>query len=429
MNFREVLPATVGALQSWPQLHLTILRDTTGRVRVLVEVGAGASQPSDADVAAIEASLHAKVGEWVGANTPVWAPRSRESASMGRLLSLIHAKRRQVAGNPNLWILERHTARHAWTGEVAYDPPWPIQDVDGGKEPAILTFFSHKGGTGRTTALAACALQMARRGHSVLVIDLDLEAPGLGTLFGDAGLREGVVDLLMMEQPSDLEVRALTVHLTDDSLIGSGAPIRLLHAGQIDADYMEMLARLDTHGASDRSGLTLRLQALFKAISQAYPSLDYLLVDARAGFHDLGGLMLTSLCHGAIVVGTANEQSWLGLQVVARLLNASPSADPIPLIVLHGMAPLPGDRDEAIEISAFRDRLYDELCTSYYSEPVPAPADQDTPHDAIPIPWMAGLRAQGGQLSPRMIAILTGSEFTPLVDRVVRTFPPARGLP
>ena len=59
----------------------------------------------------------------------------------------------------------------------------------------IITFYSYKGGTGRSMALAnvACLLARGVRGHSgqsatpdqrVLVIDWDLEAPGLHRYFG-----------------------------------------------------------------------------------------------------------------------------------------------------------------------------------------------------------------------------------------------------
>ena len=46
--------------------------------------------------------------------------------------------------------------------------------------PAVVVFASQKGGVGRSTALAVAAIEFAHRGKSILAIDLDLEAPGLG---------------------------------------------------------------------------------------------------------------------------------------------------------------------------------------------------------------------------------------------------------
>ena len=43
----------------------------------------------------------------------------------------------------------------------------------------IATFYSYKGGVGRTMAMANVAVLLAQRGLRVLAVDWDLEAPGL----------------------------------------------------------------------------------------------------------------------------------------------------------------------------------------------------------------------------------------------------------
>src|SRR5580692_2074227 len=68
----------------------------------------------------------------------------------------------------------------------------------------IYTFYSFKGGVGRTMALANVAALLTKWGYSVLVVDWDLEAPGLERFFGsvrpDIGnvraTRPGIVDLM-----------------------------------------------------------------------------------------------------------------------------------------------------------------------------------------------------------------------------------------
>ena len=47
----------------------------------------------------------------------------------------------------------------------------------------IVTFYSFKGGTGRTMALANVAWILASNGLKVLVVDWDLDSPGLHRYF------------------------------------------------------------------------------------------------------------------------------------------------------------------------------------------------------------------------------------------------------
>src|SRR5690349_2309674 len=67
----------------------------------------------------------------------------------------------------------------------------------------IFTFYSFKGGVGRSMAVAGIANLLARQGLRVLAIDFDLEAPGLERYFFDATesrrVREGqgLIDLLL----------------------------------------------------------------------------------------------------------------------------------------------------------------------------------------------------------------------------------------
>lgn len=426
LTFRQVLPAVVAVLGRWTGLEFTVLRDVTGKVRLLVEC-ADPKRPTEQEVTDLHGALAVDVGDWLGAATPVWAPKKKEAVAVARLLGTIRTNRRALPGHPGIFVLERHAGREAWTGVVTHDPPWSQASVDAGTKPPILTFFSHKGGVGRTTALVATGLALARVGRKVLLVDLDLEAPGLGSILPGAPGKEGGLDLLVGAPATAADLQAYATSVTDPLLIGSGATLRVLHAGEVDADYIEMLARLDQSAGLDRPGVSARLGALFAAIVEAWPDLDYILVDARAGFHDLGGIMLASLSHGAVVVGTASEQSWLGLRVVARLL-ANPfrarGEEPVPLVAVHGMAPEVGARGREAELAAFRATLHDCLSEEYYpARDLPPPEERGRPHDALPLPWSAALRGRGGPLDEDTVKILQGQEFTALVGRVTTIFP------
>src|SRR5271170_367544 len=65
-------------------------------------------------------------------------------------------------------------------------PPIPLESPmadDTIIEGKIVTFYSYKGGTGRTMALANVAWILASSGLKVLVVDWDLESPGLHRYF------------------------------------------------------------------------------------------------------------------------------------------------------------------------------------------------------------------------------------------------------
>src|ERR1700759_482162 len=79
-----------------------------------------------------------------------------------------------------------------------------MPDGSGGQSRAagrIVTFYSFKGGTGRTMALANVAWILAANGKRVLVADWDLESPGLNRFlppFMDPEIsnQPGVVDFI-----------------------------------------------------------------------------------------------------------------------------------------------------------------------------------------------------------------------------------------
>ena len=50
-------------------------------------------------------------------------------------------------------------------------------------EGQVITFYSYKGGTGRTMAMANVAWIIASNGKRVLAVDWDLESPGLHKFF------------------------------------------------------------------------------------------------------------------------------------------------------------------------------------------------------------------------------------------------------
>jgi MinD-like ATPase involved in chromosome partitioning or flagellar assembly len=69
----------------------------------------------------------------------------------------------------------------------------------------LITFYSFKGGVGRTMALANVAVNLCRWDYNVLIIDWDLEAPGLEFFFKNfvdlesISNQEGIIDILSVQ--------------------------------------------------------------------------------------------------------------------------------------------------------------------------------------------------------------------------------------
>jgi MinD-like ATPase involved in chromosome partitioning or flagellar assembly len=84
------------------------------------------------------------------------------------------------------------------------------------KAGRIVTFYSYKGGTGRTMALSNVAWILASNGYDVLLIDWDLEAPGLHRY-----LRPFLIDPELASTPGliDFVWDATQVSMTPDMTI------------------------------------------------------------------------------------------------------------------------------------------------------------------------------------------------------------------
>jgi CO dehydrogenase nickel-insertion accessory protein CooC1 len=294
-------------------------------------------------------------------------------------------------------------------------------------------FFSQKGGVGRTTAAAAIASLLARRGFRVLAVDLDLEAPGLGHMLLDTGPGDaGVLDLLTgPEDGLEVRVREAMKDVADEGLVGAGA-LQVVPAGYVDEDYLRMLARLDLQGVADAQRAVERLHQVLSVLRQeAQP--DVILLDARAGFHDVGGIALAALAHAIVFFGRANEQSWHGLRAVARIAGGLSRDEEdeaeVWLQVVHCHAP---GRDGSEEHLEFQDRalvIFTE--EGYYGVAPPGVADRSKPHFPYVIPWESELRDAGGRITKRQRDVLDRL-YSELMARMAGKFGSLRaaaGLP
>ncbi|MFM6218271.1 MAG: tyrosine-protein kinase family protein, partial [Dolichospermum sp.] len=267
-------------------------------------------------------------------------------------------------------------------------------------KPAVVTFFSFKGGVGRTTALVATALTLARNGHRVAIVDLDLEAPGLSTVFSQENLVQyGVIDYLLEKKIQDRNwsLRNDILQINDPLLIGnSGGQINLLTAGNVDSNYLEKLARLDFQNLVDHD-IPETLKGMLKELEKKSNPLDFILLDSRAGFHDIGGLALTDLSHAAVIFGRQSRQSWTGLTHVIRRLSrplAPEGEKQLTVVLVHAMSPSVGETARYSEYEEFNLKAYQVFTENYYYEDdeVPNLGDEEAPFKSLILPLQDGLK-------------------------------------
>jgi len=359
-----------------------------------------------ADINKLEYYLKQKLGSYYGED--IWLPEGDKDGYKALITEIkqcrIAAEWKNNDIDTEFYILERHIAKKAWTNNNnSRTLPWPVELVDRGHKPAIITFFSFKGGVGRTTALAATALTLSRKGHRVAIVDLDLEAPGVSTIFFPDNLHKfGVIDYLLEKkiQKDNWSLRDHIQPINDLLLYGdSGEILRLVPEGTVDNSYLEKLARLDFQNLVHRE-LPETFQDMLEELSNEVQQLDFILLDSRAGFHDIGGLALTDLSHGSVIFSTQSRQSWAGMTQVIRRLSQTfenqQTSEQIPLILVHAMGPNLSERGRLgnEEVKRFKDKAYEIFRENYYSEQdtVPDIDDSDAPFTPIIIPFQNDLR-------------------------------------
>ena len=418
---------------------ITIIRDVNGKIRLFLEPSE-TSTIQALEVTNLSTLLSTTLRNYYGDD--IWLPGGEKDAYKA-LIQTIEAERNLAAWDnelilPRWYILERHIAKQAWTDNKVGKPPWAEQLVYQKYKPAIVSFFSFKGGVGRTSTLVATALTLARNGHRVAIVDLDLEAPGLATIFSpDSSDNIGVIDYLLEKkiQGNDWKLRTNLLSISDRTLLGDdGESIQLLPAGTIDNNYLEKLARLDFQNLVN-SELQSTMVDMLSELENAVRPLDFILMDARAGFHDIGGLAISNLCHAAVIFGTQSRQSWAGLTHVIRHLASPGIDDRLPLILAHSMAPSIGISGREQELTEFRERAYDVFRENYYSveEDVPNSNDREEPFFPVIVPYQESLRGDIALFSRNstpeesdrlsgLVQVMTNQPYSELAEKLCGLF-------
>lgn len=277
----------------------TVVRDAAGVLTVVL--------PDDAQPSAGWDALAAKLDKGLERFSPGDARVLLRTSDLIAPEDVLQSPDRIRFGEEgNVWLIDRLLTNQDWLRE-------PIC-----REPALptATAYSIKGGVGRSTALAVLAWHLARSGRSVLVADLDLEAPGIGAML----LREmpdyGVVDWCVESLSGQADADLLQQSIADSPVAqGEEGSVRVIPAvGRRTRDYVAKLGRAYLPVLDARSGRTKgladRLHDLIGAAAQLLEPPDVILLDARAGLHDIGSAAVTQLGAEVFLFARDDSQTW-----------------------------------------------------------------------------------------------------------------------
>ena len=244
------------------------------------------------------------------------------------------------------------------------------------------TFYSYKGGVGRTLALMNVASGLSKEGDNVFLIDFDLEAPGLQTfkLFESAGDKKnndsellGLSDLVVkyMSDP-EAGMPDITQYVIegDTKLSRRKASSRSQHAeafkefGKIfllPAGSQKAYEQIDWQRLYDEQEGFLFFEVLKDTIAQNEKyAPDWLLIDSRTGRAETAGICTRQLADTNVLVFLPNEQNRVGFEEVFPNMRDEPSRKRpgiAPLNFLFVASKVPNGDDEFDIIEAQIDKF------------------------------------------------------------------------
>lgn len=185
-----------------------------------------------------------------------------------------------------------------------------------------IAFYSYKGGVGRTLALANIAMRLADFGKKVILLDLDLEAPGLHTKFSnfqrDRKIEIGIVDYIYeyaVNHKVPAKIAPYAYHLNDVSF-----SLDLIPAGNPkSAEYWRKLSAINWYEllyGENATGIAFFLDLKEKIEKEYQP--DYFLIDTRTGITDISSLTISLLADRLVILSANNQENLEGCQRIVR---------------------------------------------------------------------------------------------------------------
>lgn len=227
---------------------------------------------------------------------------------------------------------------------------------------SIISFYSFKGGVGRSMALANIAFELARMNKKVLIVDWDLEAPGLEKYFSSFkidNMNKGLLQLLLdFQENGNANYKDYLATIN----ISANLPIYFLLSGR-ERDPLQYSSQLENFNWDNFFLENKGGQHLENLRQQWLKEFDFILIDSRTGLSDSSGVCTIMMPDILIPMFTANYQSLFGIRDIVKFIqNARQklAVDRMALTIL----PIPsrfGIRVEFKESQEWLDRMADIL--------------------------------------------------------------------
>lgn len=301
---------------------------------------------------------------------------------------------------------------------------------------SIITFYSYKGGAGRTLTLANVAWILASAGKRVLIVDWDLEAPGVHRYFrpflSDQEMKQtdGVIDLVINyalaamtpgEQGPDwyrpfANVLQYAVSIEWD--FPNRGTLDLVPAGRLDESYARRVTSFNWASFYERFGGGAFLEAVKRNLRAEY---DYVLIDARTGISDTAGIVTIQMPDQIVACFTYTHHNVEGVvsvleSVLQERAASRPRILPVPTRVEHAERErLAKVRSEAMSRMAPLVRMRpDDFETYWYDVEIPYIAAYVYAEALSPFMDTGGLPNTMLASAIRLTKYLTGGEVTSL---------------
>jgi cellulose biosynthesis protein BcsQ len=208
---------------------------------------------------------------------------------------------------------------------------------------------------------------LAKHGKRVLVLDLDLESPGIGqTLLPESKMPDfGIIDWLIEEAVDQADDSLLSEMVGTSPLMSSGiGEIRIVPAfGAQEKDYIAKLSR--AYMALSNADFAQRLSRMLQVLEKQEKP-DIVLLDSRAGMHDIAAITITRLNAYALLFAINTPQTWRAYRLLFQHWqkwhsNLEPFRDNLKIVA--GMVP---ETHRADYLASCRQSAFDLFAYTLY---------------------------------------------------------------